>query len=114
MYMLYTCTVGSIRTVNEITCYTHVHVLLDQYVQWMCSTHRGKSEGVPFEEGHRGDIDKHVLPSVSKETFAPHLNLDGLGRVLHDLDDDHLTQTAHTTHDSLDGVDDESTQQVYP
>ena len=80
----------------------------------MCSTHRGKSEGVPFEEGHRGDIDKHVLPSVSKETFAPHLNLDGLGRVLHDLDNDHFTQTTHKTHDSLDGVDDESTQQVDP
>ena len=80
----------------------------------MGETHGGEGEGVPFKESCGWHVDKDVLTSISKEPLAPHLDLDGLGGMLHHLDDDNLPQTTEETDRTLYGVDDESTQHVGP
>ena len=48
-------------------------------------TYRGQCKWMPLKVGHRGDIDEHVLASLSMETFLPHLEFNGLGRMLNYL-----------------------------
>ena len=69
---------------------------------------------MPLKESYGGHVDKHVLASVGKEPLAPHLDLIGLGGMLHHLDNDHLPQTAEESDHTLYGIDDESTQHVSP
>ena len=69
---------------------------------------------MPLEEGHRGDIDEHILASLSEEPLPPHLDLISPGGVFHHLDDDHTTETADESDDALNNVDDQSTQHVDP
>ena len=51
-------------------------------------THRGKGEGMPLKKGGGGDIEKDILSCFRKESLAPHLDLNGLGRVFYHLGDD--------------------------
>ena len=63
---------------------------------------------MPLKESHGRHIDKHILAGLRKEALSPHLYLDGLGRVLDNLDDDHVAKTPRKSHDPLNDVDDET------
>ena len=69
---------------------------------------------MPLKEGNGGDVHEDILPRLSKEAFALHLDLNGLGRMLHNLDDHHLTEAAHEADYSLNHVDDQATQHEFP
>ena len=69
---------------------------------------------MPLKVGHGGDIDEDVLASLGKEALLPHLNLDGVGRMLNDLDDHNVVEAADETHKALDDVDDKTAKHVLP
>lgn len=81
--------------------------------QWG-GAHRGKGEGMPLEECYRGDIDKDILSSLSKEPFPSHLDLKRLGRMLHHFYYDHIAQATNESNDPFNNIDNESTQHVLP
>ena len=62
-------------------------------------THRGQCEWVPLEEGNGRDVDEDVLAGLSIEPFALHLNLNGLGGMLHNFHYHHFAQTADKADD---------------
>ncbi len=61
---------------------------------------------MPLKEGDRRHIEEDVLSGLGMEPFAPHLNLNGLGGMLHHLCDDYGTETADEADDAFDDVDD--------
>ncbi len=69
---------------------------------------------MPLKVRHRGNVDENILSSLGKEPFAPHLNLDGLGGVLHHLDHHHLAETTSKSHHPFDAVDDQASQDEGP
>lgn len=78
------------------------------------STYGGEGERVPLKEGHRGDVDEDVLSSLGEESLPPHLYLDGLGGMLHNLDHYHVAEASDEAYHPLNGVDDEATQDEGP
>ena len=69
---------------------------------------------MPLKVGHGGDVDKDILASLGKEALLPHLNLDGVGGMLDNLDDHNVVEAADETHKALNDVDDKTTKHVLP
>ena len=61
---------------------------------------------MPLKEGHGGNVDEDVLSRLCKESLLPHLNLDGVGRMLDHLDDHNIVEAADEPHKTLNDVDD--------
>lgn len=69
---------------------------------------------MPLKIGHGGYVDEDILASLGKETFLPHLDLNGVGGMLDNLDDHNVVEAADETHKALDDVDDQATKHVLP
>ena len=69
---------------------------------------------MPLEIGHRGYVDEDILASLGKEALLPHLDLNGVGGMLNNLDDHNVIEAADETHEALDDVDDKATKHVLP
>ncbi len=61
---------------------------------------------MPLKEGDRGDVDEDILASFGVEAFAPHLNLNGLRGMLHDLGDYNSAEATNEADKAFDYVDD--------
>ena len=69
---------------------------------------------MPLKIGHGRYIDEDILTSLSKEPLLPHLNLNGVGGMLNNLDDHNVVEAADETNKALDDVDDKATKHVHP
>ena len=69
---------------------------------------------MPLEEGHRGYVDEDILSSLGKEALLSHLDLNGVGGMLNNLDDDNVVEASDEPHGTLNHVDDQTTEHVLP